>query len=1124
MPDFKNVLQEFAQDIKRNFSSRIAAQPEDQLKPGVQLVLKAAAPKIETRTEVRADVEGRPDIGVASNSLLCGFVELKAPGKGARPQRFAGADKRQWEKFKALPNLIYTDGNEWALYRSGKPWPEEQPAIVRFSGDITAKGADAVSDVEAEKLHELLIAFVNWQPIVPTRAPQLAEMLAPLCRLAREDVLRAVSNEQSHLAQLAGEWRNYLFPDADNARFADAYAQTLTYALLLARFNGEARLTTDSAARSLDSGHGLLAQTLRVLAQSEARDEIALAVDLLERVIAAVDPSRLTERGDPWLYFYEDFLAAYDPKLRKDQGAYYTPQSIIGVQVRLTAELLESKFHKLRSFADDGVFLLDPAAGTCAYPLAAAEYALRQAAARFGAGIIPGAATKCAENIHAFENMVGPYAVAHLRLTQLIASHGGTQPEGGIHVYLTDTLESPNQVPHEVNLFARKLTEEHRRAQRIKKHTRVLVCMGNPPYDREQAEVGERPEHLRKGGWVRHGDPRDPTPANPSPRTRAILQDFIEPASAAGAGVHVKNLYNDYVYFWRWALWKLFENPEVSGPGIITFITAASYLRGPGFVGMRRKMREAFDELWIIDLEGDNLGARKTENVFAIQTPVAIAIGVRYGEQKPQTPAKVRYSKITGSREEKYSKLNTVKLFGDLEWLDCFNGWNDPFLPRGKGNYYAWPLVTDLFPLQLNGVQWKRTWPIGETREVLEARWRTLVSAPKEQRGKLLRETEARTAMREIESLNGKDKLPSINSLPADATPLPSLRYAWRSFDRQWILPDNRFCDRPRPDLWAAHGERQIYLTSLITGVLGIGPAASATGNVPDLHHFRGSFGGKDVIPLWRDAEARQANVTGGLLAALNPNLGNITSEDFFAYCYALLATPAYVETYSEELTVPGPRIPITKDRALFQQAAQLGHQLIWLHTYGERFVPARHRPGEVPQRSARARRGVPDTTDRYPENFFYNEAVQVLRVGEGEFGPVSKAVWEFSVSGLQVVHSWLSYRMKDGAGRSSSPLDDIRPQRWTSEMSQELLELLWVLEATVAMFPELKQTLEAVIAGETFRADELPKPKVEERQPPSEEKEEAVTSEQEIPKQAKETEVKFPKHFYKKTKSRDGT
>src|SRR5450759_3732991 len=93
----------------------------------------------------------------------------------------------------------------------------------------------------------------------------------------------------------------------------------------------------------------------------------------------------------------------------------------------------------------------------------------------------------------------------------------------------------------------------------------------------------------------------------------------------------------------RWGLWKVFESTE--GPGIVSYITASSYLRGPGFVGMREWMRRTFDELWIIDLEGDNLGARKTENVFAIQTPVAIAIGVRFGEPKPDAPATVQYTR-----------------------------------------------------------------------------------------------------------------------------------------------------------------------------------------------------------------------------------------------------------------------------------------------------------------------------------------------------------------------------------------------------------------------------------------------------------------------------------------------
>jgi hypothetical protein len=206
--------------------------------------------------------------------LLCGYVELKAPRKGARPQKFTGADKKQWEKFKAHPNLIYTDGNEWALYRSGEPFPKGNPAIVRFSGDITTDGAEAISDNEAQKLHGLLLEFFNWQPIVPSSAPELAKMLAPICHLAREDVLCSVGIEGSNLAQIFSEFRQYLFPDASAFKFADAYAQTLTYALLLARFNGETKLTTDSAARALDSGHGLLAQTLRVLAQPQARAEI----------------------------------------------------------------------------------------------------------------------------------------------------------------------------------------------------------------------------------------------------------------------------------------------------------------------------------------------------------------------------------------------------------------------------------------------------------------------------------------------------------------------------------------------------------------------------------------------------------------------------------------------------------------------------------------------------------------------------------------------------------------------------------------------------------------------------------------------------------------------------------
>ena len=155
------------------------------------------------------------------------------------------------------------------------------------------------------------------------------------------------------------------------------------------------------------------------------------------------------------------------------------------------------------------------------------------------------------------------------------------------------------------------------------------------------------------------------------------------------------------------------------------------------------------------------------------------------------------------------------------------------------------------------------------------------------------------------------------------------------------------------------------------------------------------------------------------------------------------------MEQFSEELTIQGPRVPLTKDPALFRQGAALGAVLIRLHTYGERFTDAGDGAASL-QGCARCTRSVGETEDDYPEDFEYVEARQTLRVGSGEFGPVRREVWAFSVSGFQVVHSWLAYQKRDGAGRRSSPLNEIRPTLWTAWFTLELLELLWVLEATV--------------------------------------------------------------------------
>jgi hypothetical protein len=927
-------------------------------------------------------------------------------------------------------------------------------------------------------LEALLRDFASWEPIVPTSPRRLAEMLAPLCRLLRDDAFAALGNDESSMKMLADDWRHFLFADADDRQFADAYAQTVTYALLLARVEGEKNLAV-SAADRLDERHGLLAQVLRILAQKQARDEVKVPIDLLERTIAAVDPTMMSadDGDDPWLYFYEDFLAAYDRRLRNDRGVYYTPAQVVQAQVRLVTQLLHDRFDKGLGIVDDGVVVLDPAAGTGTYLLAAIDEGLSEATARYGPGEAAGRASTAAVNFHGFEILVGPYAVAHLRVAQRILERGGTLPDGGAHVYLADTLESPF-VPgkgKQTTLIHRRLSEESERARKVKAAERVLVCIGNPPYDRQQIKPDDKGTE-RKGGWVRFGDGRD-TP---------ILDAFIDPVREAGAGGQLKNLYNDYVYFWRWAMWKVFE--QSGAGGIVSFITASSYLRGPAFSGMRRVMRETFDDLWILDLGGDNLGARKSENVFAIRTPVAIAIGVRTDDAHADQPATVRYcgSLVEGTREEKLERLASIESFDDLSWDKCFSGWDEPLLPEGNGNYFSWPLLTDLFPWQHSGIKAGRTWPIAPNPKILKRRWSALLGSETDKRRNLFKDSPTGRKL-----ASGAPVLPPAtgNSPPLkDSSSTESfpgqVQISFRALDRQWLIRDARVLDRPGPPLWSSHSTSQIFITSLLTVVLGDGLAAVASAEIPDLHHFSGR-GAKDVIPLWRDSNANKANVTAGLLGAIEEATGgDIAAEDLFAYVYAVLAG-SYTDRFSAELEVPGPRIPISKDKALFQRATQIGRRLIWLHTYGERFVPEGKKHGAIPAGQAKCTVAVPSSPESYPEDFEYRREERELQVGKGLFAPVEPGVWDFNVSGLQVVKSWLSYRMKEGAGKRSSPLDDIRPERWPATFTEELCRLLWIVEHTLAISPETEQLLADIVAGPVFAADELPAPTDEERAAP---------------------------------------
>jgi hypothetical protein len=807
----------------------------------------------------------------------------------------------------------------------------------------------------------------------------------------------------------------------------------------------------------------------------------------------ALDPAEfLKTKPDLWLYFYEDFLAAYDPKLRKDYGVYYTPREVVELQVRLASELVEKRFGKKLGFADDGVVFLDPAVGTGTYLVACIKHALEKVKARSGKGAVPPRILQMADNMYGFEILVGPYAVAHLRLTQALE---GAMNEGKskdevpatlgkrLRIYMADTLASPNKAPPGgLDLTHKALTQEHEAARKLKKGGDILVCLGNPPYDRQTIEEGDTATH-RKGGWVRFADQVKGGAKQEKQGVRPIFADFTEPAANAGAGVHLKNLYNDYVYFWRWALWRLFEQQTCGG--IVTFITASSYLAGPGFIGMREVMRRTFDDLWIIDLGGDNLGTRKTPNVFNIQTPVAIAIGVRGKTPSPNAPARARYTKVVGAtREAKLAQLAAIAKLADLSWRECAADWQKPLLPLGHGNFFEWPLITDLFPWAHSGAQFKRSWPIGETEDVLKKRFNMLRSAPKGERKRLFRESRDRkVTFKPTGELPGSGQ-PSVHDMGPSNICDNVRNYSFRSFDRHQAIIDTRFGDYLRPQLINSLGERQVFFSTLLTNALAEGQAVMAAAHLPDLHHFNGR-GGRDIMPLYRDADATEPNVTAGLLARLSEAYGfDLTAEDPAAYVYALLGGQSYTQRFWNELETPGPRVPVTKDGKLFARVAALGRRLIWLHTYAERFR-GESRGDEVPAGSAKNITSISNDPAKYPLDYEYEFEKREVRVGDGRFGSVASEIWEFEVSGLKVVQSWLSYRMKVRAGRKSSPLDEIRPERWTPRMTDEFLELLWVLEATLALEPQLSAALDAVVAGECFKADELPRPTDAERRAP---------------------------------------
>ena len=268
---------------------------------------------------------------------------------------------------------------------------------------------------------------------------------------------------------------------------------------------------------------------------------------------------------------------------------------------------------------------------------------------------------------------------------------------------------------------------------------------------------------------------------------------------------------------------------------------------------------------------------------------------------------------------------------------------------------------------------------------------------------------------------------------------------------------------------------------------LGTGPAVSVASELPDMDMFC-NRGAKDIIPLYRDKEATLPNITPGVPEYLSDVFSQeVLPESIFCYCIGILAGSEYTRRFKTELTVPGPRIPISKDLNFFREIERLGAYFVYLHTYGERWLLSEKKP-DLTAGIATIEKDTAPKGDSYPETFQYEPSSETLQIGGILISKVSADVMNYSVSGFAVVRSWLRYRMKIRGGRSkrsssSSLLDQIRPGAWT--FTDELLDLLWTVEKCLSLESEHATSLTKVVEGECFEEVDFPKPDEKATSPP---------------------------------------
>ena len=620
---------------------------------------------------------GAPDFVFQRGDVAIGWCEAKDIGKDVK--KFAANDysKEQKDRYKkGLPNLIYTNGLDFEFIREGE--------VIDFITIADLIPTMPARPAEFARLENRLHDFALVTPLSITSSKRLAEMMAGKAAIIKDIMGRALvadmklQGEGGKPTDLIGQYEAFktsLIHDITVADFADIYAETIAYGLFAARLHDQ---TPDTFTRSealdlLPKSNPFLRELFLYIAGPNLDERLRRVIDELCNVFLATNMEqvlrhfgKITARQDPFLHFYEVFLAEYNPAKRKARGVWYTPEPVVNFIVRAVDEVLKTEFGLADGLADTSkitvdwdtgqndpktgkpatiskevhrVQILDPATGTGTFLAEVVKLVADRVK-----GIAPGQWSNYVEKdliprIHGFELLMASYAMCHMKLDMILTGLGykpsAKPPRLG--VYLTNSLEEGERVEQTLFGLSRAIAEEAKAASDIKRQTPIMCVIGNPPYSGESAN---------KGAWIMG------------------LMDVYKMEPGGKQKLQEKNpkwINDDYVKFIRLAEHMI----EKNGEGVLGFITNHGYLDNPTFRGMRWQLMNSFDRIYVIDLHGN---ATKKEvapdgaadkNVFDIMQGVAIIIAVKKNRhvKGEKLLAEVRHGDLWGNREGKYNAL-----------------------------------------------------------------------------------------------------------------------------------------------------------------------------------------------------------------------------------------------------------------------------------------------------------------------------------------------------------------------------------------------------------------------------------------------------------------------------------